>query len=84
MVTAISSKPAIESASDSSESVDKGVPKETITPVAPLGKPRPERRFWFQKRQNYDPKAIGTQAGSTSTSFHRLVPDSCLSAAQCL
>ncbi|KAF6842367.1 transporter YIL166C-like protein 1 [Colletotrichum musicola] len=66
MATAIPSKIAVESASDSSESVDKGVPKESVTAVAPLGSPRPERRFWFQKRQNYDPTAIGTQASSTS------------------
>ncbi|KAL0941474.1 transporter YIL166C-like protein 1 [Colletotrichum truncatum] len=54
-------KPAIESASDSSESVNKTVPKESIASIEPLGKPRPERRFWFQKRKNYDKTSIGTQ-----------------------
>lgn len=81
MTTAIPSKLVVESASDSSESVDKGVPKETVTAVALLGSARPERRFWFQKRQNYDPTAIGTQASSTS-SLNKLAPNLVISAAQ--
>ncbi|TDZ35015.1 putative transporter [Colletotrichum spinosum] len=63
MAAIIPAKTAIDSASASSESVNKSVPKATTTAVGnePLGKPRPERRFWFQKRQNYDPQAVGTQ-----------------------
>ncbi|TDZ17516.1 putative transporter [Colletotrichum orbiculare MAFF 240422] len=59
----VPAKTAIDSASASSESVNKSVPRATTTAVGnePLGKPRPERRFWFQKRQNYDPQAVGTQ-----------------------
>ncbi|KAF3345578.1 hypothetical protein VD0002_g2796 [Verticillium dahliae] len=30
--------------------------------VAPLGAPIDEKRFWFQRRRNYDPDAIATQA----------------------
>ncbi|EEY15171.1 allantoate permease [Verticillium alfalfae VaMs.102] len=30
--------------------------------VAPLGAPIDEKRFWFQRRSNYDPDAIATQA----------------------
>ncbi|OLN92096.1 putative transporter YIL166C-like protein 1 [Colletotrichum chlorophyti] len=60
MATALSTNPAIESASDSSDSVNKTVPKETVTAIAPLGKPRPERKFWFQKRKDYDATAIAT------------------------
>ncbi|KAK6225604.1 hypothetical protein QIS74_01651 [Colletotrichum tabaci] len=59
MATVVAAKPATESSSDS-DSVVKSVPNETVTPVAPLGKPRPERKFWFQKRQHYDPSAIAT------------------------
>ncbi|GJD04379.1 phthalate transporter [Colletotrichum higginsianum] len=59
MATVVTAKPATESSSDS-DSVVKSVPNETVTPVAPLGKPRPERKFWFQKRQHYDPSAIAT------------------------
>ncbi|WQF82192.1 Putative major facilitator superfamily, MFS transporter superfamily [Colletotrichum destructivum] len=59
MTTIVTAKPATESSSDS-DSVVKSVPNETVIPVAPLGKPRPERKFWFQKRQHYDPSAIAT------------------------
>ncbi|KAM9884885.1 transporter YIL166C-like protein 3 [Verticillium dahliae] len=30
--------------------------------VTPLGAPIDEKRFWFQRRRNYDPDAIATQA----------------------
>ncbi|GKT56578.1 allantoate permease [Colletotrichum tofieldiae] len=59
MATVASSKPATESSSDS-DSVGKNVSKETTASAAPLGKPRPERKFWFQKRKKYDPTSIAT------------------------
>lgn len=35
---------------------------ETVSPVAPLGKPHEEKKFWFQRtKTKYDPDAIATQ-----------------------
>ncbi|GJC83458.1 hypothetical protein ColLi_06296 [Colletotrichum liriopes] len=70
MATVASSKPATESSSDS-DSVGKNVPKETTASAAPLGTPRPERKFWFQKRKNYDPTSIATLGKPSS--FRSLV-----------
>ncbi|KZL82547.1 mfs general substrate transporter [Colletotrichum incanum] len=59
MATVVSSKPATELPSDS-DSVGKNAPKGTVVSAALLGKPRPERKFWFQKRKDYDPTATAT------------------------
>ncbi|OHW89564.1 MFS general substrate transporter [Colletotrichum incanum] len=61
MATVVSSKPATELPSDS-DSVGKNAPKGTVVSAALLGKPRPERKFWFQKRKDYDPTATATLA----------------------
>ncbi|KAI0468018.1 major facilitator superfamily domain-containing protein [Xylaria cf. heliscus] len=38
--------------------VEKG---ESSCSIPPLGQPREERKFWFQRGKNYDPHAIATQ-----------------------
>lgn len=34
---------------------------EPHSPIEPLGLPHNEKRFWFQRGQDYDPYAIATQ-----------------------
>ncbi|KAI0115668.1 major facilitator superfamily domain-containing protein [Nemania sp. FL0031] len=35
--------------------------KESVDSIPPLGQPREEKKFWFQRGKDYDPNAIATQ-----------------------
>lgn len=67
-----SSKLGIVSQSSPSSSTSKGFGKEGKVSVGvlvdedvpPLGVPKEEKRFWFQRTQNYDPNAIATQVSA--------------------
>lgn len=39
--------------------------------IPPLGKPQPEKKFWFQRSANYDPNAIATQVWPKYTLLYR-------------
>ncbi len=44
------------------DEIDGGAEKENIIySIPPLGQPREEKKFWFQRGKNYDPNAIATQ-----------------------
>ncbi|KAJ8111104.1 hypothetical protein ONZ43_g5702 [Nemania bipapillata] len=38
--------------------------KDSTHSILPLGLPREEKKFWFQRGKDYDPNAIATQIGS--------------------
>jgi len=44
------------------DDAESGVNKEDeLHSIPPLGKPREEKKFWFQRGNGYDPDAIATQ-----------------------
>lgn len=44
------------------DAIEASVEKREISySIPPLGQPRDEKKFWFQRGENYDPHAIATQ-----------------------
>jgi hypothetical protein len=43
------------------ESVTSVNASDSSNDIVPLGEPKEERRFWFQRAKGYDPQAIATQ-----------------------